>query len=208
VTVVRWLWRLSVATALALLSLSITSAAALAAPPEATQIYTYDSPQPPAGLADIATERGPPASHARDIAYDAVDWWSHGDSVGSNGPVAGSTPTYDAPPTVAQVARASSTTCGQAGTLNEHPSSLQPWHAAAETGDGLLEGEQYVYRVHSGDARPWGHSWTPENPMGMANPRDTLGLPKANSGQLLTRARVESMEGVTIQDATAIPEDV
>ena len=59
----------------------------------------------------------------------------------------------------------------------------------------------------SGEARQIGHSWTPENPMGMANPRDTLGLPKADSGQLLTRARVLDMDCVTICDALPIPED-
>ncbi|MBU2075620.1 MAG: hypothetical protein KKE65_05365 [Actinobacteria bacterium] len=136
-SVVRSLWRLSVATALALLGLSITTAVVLAAAPEATQIYTYDSPQHPAGSADIATERGPPAFHALDIAHDAVDQWSHRDSVRLSAPVAGSTTTYDAPPTLAQVARATSTTLGQAGTLSDHPSSLQRWHVAAKTVDDL-----------------------------------------------------------------------
>lgn len=74
-TVGRWLWRLSVANALARLGLNITTVAVLAAAPEATQIYTYDSPQHPAGSADDATERGPPAFHAPDIAHDAVDQW-------------------------------------------------------------------------------------------------------------------------------------
>ena len=37
--------------------------------------------------------------------------------------------------------------------------------------------------------------------MGMANPRSALGLPKVNSGQMLTRARVRSMDGVIKRDA-------
>lgn len=72
---------------------------------------------------------------------------------------------------------------------------------AANTERGLVEGEQYVYRVHGGESGQWGHSWTPENPMGMVNPRSELGLPKVNSGQMLTRARVRSMDGVIKRDA-------
>ena len=37
--------------------------------------------------------------------------------------------------------------------------------------------------------------------MGIANPRSELGLPKVNSGQMLTRAKVRSMEGVIKRDA-------
>lgn len=73
--------------------------------------------------------------------------------------------------------------------------------AAEAAGGGAAKAEQYVYRVHGGDSGPMGHSWTPENPMGMANPRGELGLPKVNSGQQLTRARVTDMEGVMKRDA-------
>lgn len=59
----------------------------------------------------------------------------------------------------------------------------------------------YVYRVHGGDSGPMGHSWTPENPMGMESPRNDLGLPKGNSGQMLSRARVLNMDGVTQRPA-------
>jgi RHS repeat-associated protein len=73
---------------------------------------------------------------------------------------------------------------------------------AAEAGaGGAAKAEQYVYRVHGGDSGPMGHSWTPANPMGMSNPRAELGLPKGNSGQMLTRARVTDMEGVMQRDA-------
>ncbi len=51
-----------------------------------------------------------------------------------------------------------------------------------------------------------GHSWTPENPMGMRNPRNELGLPTANAGQQLTRARVVNVDGVATRDALPIPE--
>lgn len=78
---------------------------------------------------------------------------------------------------------------------------------AADTAADLGKAEQYVYRIHGGDAGPMGHSWTPENPMGMSNPRDYLGLPKANSGQMLTRARVLNTDGVATRDALPIPED-
>ena len=37
--------------------------------------------------------------------------------------------------------------------------------------------------------------------MEMSNPRNELGLPKGNSGQTLTRARVRNMDGVTQRDA-------
>lgn len=60
---------------------------------------------------------------------------------------------------------------------------------------------QLVYRVHGGDAGKWGHSWTTENPLGMANPRSRLGLPKVNSGENVTCARVCDMGGVRKRDA-------
>ena len=73
--------------------------------------------------------------------------------------------------------------------------------AAEGVADGASSAEQFVYRVHGGDSGPMGHSWTPENPMGMANHRAQLGLPKGNSGQVLTRARVKDMGGVVQRDA-------
>jgi RHS repeat-associated protein len=72
----------------------------------------------------------------------------------------------------------------------------------AEAGAGGAGGvEQFVYRVHGGDSGPLGHSWTPENPLRMANPRAQLGLPKGNSGQYLTKARVNDLNGVTTRPA-------
>ncbi len=41
----------------------------------------------------------------------------------------------------------------------------------------------------------------------MANPRNELGLPKANSGQLLMRGRVLNMDGVTKCDVLPIADD-
>ncbi|TKI63923.1 RHS repeat domain-containing protein [Nocardioides jishulii] len=60
---------------------------------------------------------------------------------------------------------------------------------------------QLVYRIHGNDARKWGHSWTTENPLKMANPRSRLGLPKVNSGEHVTCARVCDMGGVKKRDA-------
>lgn len=66
---------------------------------------------------------------------------------------------------------------GRDATQNR-PGIVVATGVATKSGDELLQGEQYVYRVHGGGSGPWGHSWTPENPMGMANPRSELGLPK------------------------------
>jgi hypothetical protein len=89
-----------------------------------------------------------------------------------------------------------------AGTIPVPSRSASATGVAAEAGaGGAAKAEQYVYRVHGGDSGPMGHSWTPANPMGMSNPRAELGLPKGNSGQMLTRARVTDMEGVMQRDA-------
>ncbi len=64
-----------------------------------------------------------------------------------------------------------------------------------------------VYRTWGGGSRQWGHSWTPENPLTMANARDWLGLPKANAGIYLTRAQVLDTAGVTTRAALPIPAD-
>jgi hypothetical protein len=60
---------------------------------------------------------------------------------------------------------------------------------------------EFVYRVHGGGSGPWGHSWTTENPLQMAYPRDTLGLPKVNSGEYVTCARVCNTDGVIRREA-------
>jgi hypothetical protein len=67
--------------------------------------------------------------------------------------------------------------------------------------DAAGSAEQYVYRVHGGGSGPMGHSWTPTNPMTMANPRNELGFPKGNSGQRLSRARGLNRDGVTERGA-------
>jgi RHS repeat-associated protein len=76
---------------------------------------------------------------------------------------------------------------------------------SAAAGDAGTDAEQYVYRVHGDQSGPWGHSWTPEDPLAMDNPRAELGLPKVNSGQFLTKASVEDMTGVT--QRAALPLD-
>lgn len=91
------------------------------------------------------------------------------------------------------------------------PSTTSPDFGVAaktvEAGADAAKAEQYVYRIHGGESGPWGRSWTPENPQGMQNPRDWLGLPKENSGQMLTRARVRNTDDLTIRDALPIKED-
>ena len=73
----------------------------------------------------------------------------------------------------------------------------------AEAGAQAAEEEapQYVYRVHGGDSGPWGRSWTSDNPADMVNPRDSLGLPKANTGEFLTKALVQDTTGVIARSA-------
>jgi RHS repeat-associated protein len=72
---------------------------------------------------------------------------------------------------------------------------------AVEVAESAGDTGQYVYRIHGGEARQWGHSWTTENPLEMANPRSQLGLPKVNSGEYVTCAHVCSIEGVVKRDA-------
>jgi RHS repeat-associated protein len=77
---------------------------------------------------------------------------------------------------------------------------------AAEGADGAADdAEQFVYRIHGDQSGPWGHSWTPENPLEMDNARAELGLPKVNSGEFLTKASVQDMTGVT--QRAALPLD-
>lgn len=120
---------------------------------------------------------------------------------------------YDAPPRSstqdAVVTAARGASAGPSAAPRVSHVSLARFGVAANTAgpEAATSLKQYVYRIHGGDARPMGHSWTPENPMGMANPRNESGLPKANAGQMLTRARVVNMEGVSTRDALPILED-
>jgi RHS repeat-associated protein len=72
---------------------------------------------------------------------------------------------------------------------------------AAEEGGLAGEAETVVYRVHGGEAGPWGRSWTPTDPTALDNPRDALGLPNGNSGEYLTTARVNDWTGTFGQRA-------
>jgi hypothetical protein len=63
------------------------------------------------------------------------------------------------------------------------------------------EFSQTVYRVHGGDSAEMGHSWTPENPAEMENPRGELGLPRGNSGEYLSSATVRNWDGVISRSA-------
>ncbi len=67
----------------------------------------------------------------------------------------------------------------------------------------VADSTEPIYRVHGGRSGPLGRSWTPENPTSMANPRDRLGLPNANGGTKLSRARVLDWTGVSCRRALA-----
>jgi hypothetical protein len=87
-------------------------------------------------------------------------------------------------------------TAGQfAGLFVPGLDEIDALNAAEEATAAADEGEM-VYRVHGGQSEPWGHSWTPTYPRTLANPRDALGLPPANSGEYLTTGRVKDWTGV------------
>jgi hypothetical protein len=67
-------------------------------------------------------------------------------------------------------------------------------HNCPDTGDT-------VYRLHGGDSDPLGHSWTPENPSEMANPRGELGPPNGNSGELISTGQITDPEGIVSREA-------
>jgi RHS repeat-associated protein len=73
--------------------------------------------------------------------------------------------------------------------------------AALDAGE---DGEQFVYRLHGGEAEPYGRSWTPVDPTTMDNPRDSLGLPDGNTAEYLSKARVNDWTGVTQKPADAL----
>lgn len=52
---------------------------------------------------------------------------------------------------------------------------------------GADETGQSVYILHGAEARQWGHSWTTENPLEMANPRLVESAWGAVPGLLLVR---------------------
>jgi hypothetical protein len=76
-----------------------------------------------------------------------------------------------------------------------------PTTPSAVSGATNTVDDEFVYRVHGGESGPGGHSWTTENPLQMSNPRDRLGLPKVNSGEYVSCARVCNSEGVVRRDA-------
>ena len=156
-------------------------------------VYTYDNPQCDAPDDYTAPERGPPTSAYDDYpTCSAVDRGSHGASALPAGAVIRSATAYTTDlaygyDTSAQSAQTDGTTERPSAAGGGDLSSLRPGEDAANTAG---DAEQLDYRIHGGDARQWGHSWTTENPLEMASPRSRLGLPKVNSGEHLTCARV------------------
>ena len=60
---------------------------------------------------------------------------------------------------------------------------------------------QDVYRVWGGESGPYGHSWTPTDPASVPAPRNSLGLPDANTGTQLTKGTLTDTTGVTTRPA-------
>ena len=69
---------------------------------------------------------------------------------------------------------------------------------------GSDDGASFVYRVHGGESRQWGASWTPTDPTAMSSPRAQLGLPSQNSGEFVTKARVKDWGGSYGRRATPL----
>ncbi|HEV2952459.1 MAG TPA: hypothetical protein VG015_00005 [Candidatus Dormibacteraeota bacterium] len=67
--------------------------------------------------------------------------------------------------------------------------------------EGVAPAGQTVYRVWGGGAKELGRSWTPINPESLANPRDALGLPGANSGEFMSTARITNSAGISSRAA-------
>jgi RHS repeat-associated protein len=78
--------------------------------------------------------------------------------------------------------------------------------AALDVGeDAAADGEQFVYRLHGGEAAEYGHSWTTVDPRTLENPRDALGLPDGNTAEYLSTAKVRDWTGV--EPRSALPLD-
>ena len=64
---------------------------------------------------------------------------------------------------------------------------------------------QKVYRVWGGASKPYGHSWTPNNPIEVPLYRSSAGLPNVNSGRFVFEATVKDATGIKVR--TALPYD-
>ena len=61
--------------------------------------------------------------------------------------------------------------------------------------------EERIYRIHGGGAKPNGVFWTPIDPRTLERPRNALGLPPANSGELMTVGELIDPTGVEARPA-------
>ncbi len=173
------------------------AANAVGVPDAIVAAYAYDATAHSALATEDAAERGPPAAFDR-TSYDTDGRQPLGASARPDRP---STPEAAVLTTQAEFAQdggLTTTTGRQAVLADEAISSPPGGQVAAKTAD---DAGHLVYRVHGGDAGKWGHSWTTENPLEMANPRSRLGLPKVNSGENVTCARVCDMGGLRKRDA-------
>jgi RHS repeat-associated protein len=64
-----------------------------------------------------------------------------------------------------------------------------------------------VYRLYGGSSGPNGASWTTSDPRGMANPRNSLGLPNGNTAEHLDSGTLVSRQGVGFRSALALGEN-
>ena len=86
--------------------------------------------------------------------------------------------------------------------------SIQPEISVTEGGGGPLGGDSVgadsfdkIYRVYSGDAQAYGHSWSRTDPGSVPNFRDEAGLPDANTGRFVIEGRLVNTDGVIYRPA-------
>ena len=87
---------------------------------------------------------------------------------------------------------------------------LGPEVAVARAASWVLKtfgGGQKVYRVFGDEAKKDGQSWTTVDPRKLNNPRDTLGLPNANSGRFVAEGKLTNTEGVHYREGGALAAD-
>jgi hypothetical protein len=100
--------------------------------------YIYDSHDQSVLVARPVSERGPPAGYSHAVTNTAVDRWSHGAAVDSDGPTPFAATTYNATTGLVQFARFTGRTSGQPEVSYGVPSLLDRWHVAAKTADEVV----------------------------------------------------------------------
>ncbi len=190
-------WLLAVAL-MALLLGAGAPAQAVPQPSAHPHHFVYDADVHQSDLTSTATERGPPAARETHQDRTAVGRASNGALASPETATVSIGYDYDGGPQFIEAVQGGNTDGKPIEAPTGHLSSVQSSQVAAKSADDAGE---LVYRVHGGDARQWGHSWTTENPLKMGNARSDLGLPKVNSGDYVTCARVCNSDGVIKRNA-------